>query len=53
MDHLGIAQYLTRFGLAVDDPGVLDAGKNDWLNDPRWQVLRRLVEDTLVMKDPM
>ncbi len=53
MDHLGIAQYLTRFGLAVDEPGVLDAGKNDWLNDPRWQVLRRLVEDTLVMKDPM
>jgi phenol hydroxylase P1 protein len=53
MDHLGIAQYLTRFCLAVDDPGVLDAGKNDWLNDPRWQVLRRLVEDTLVMKDPM
>ncbi len=53
MDHLGIAQYLTRFGLAVDEPGVLDAGKNDWLSDPRWQVLRRLVEDTLVMKDPM
>jgi phenol hydroxylase P1 protein len=36
MDHLGIAQYLTRFGLAVDEPGILDAGKNDWLNDPRW-----------------
>ena len=53
MDHLGIAQYLTRFGLAADDPSILDAGKNDWLNDPRWQVLRRLVEDTLVMKDPM
>jgi phenol hydroxylase P1 protein len=53
MDHLGIAQYLTRLGLAVDEPGVLDAGKNDWLNDPRWQVLRRLVEDTLVLKDPM
>lgn len=53
MDQLGIAQYLTRLGLAVDEPGVLDAGKNDWLNDPRWQVLRRLVEDTLVLKDPM
>lgn len=53
MDHLGIAQYLTRLGLAVDEPGVLDAGKDDWLNDPRWQVLRRLVEDTLVLKDPM
>lgn len=53
MDQLGIAQYLTRLGLAVDEPGVLDAGKNDWLYDPRWQVLRRLVEDTLVLKDPM
>ena len=53
MDHLGIAQYLTRLGLAVDEPGILDAGKNDWLHDPRWQVLRRLVEDTLVLKDPM
>lgn len=53
MDQLGIAQYLTRLGLAVDEPGVLEAGKNDWLNDPRWQVLRRLVEDTLVLKDPM
>jgi len=53
MDHLGVAQYLTRLGLAVDEPGVLDAGKNDWLEDPRWQVLRRLVEDTLVLQDPM
>ncbi len=53
MDHLGIAQYLTRLGLAIDEPGVLEAGKNDWLQDPRWQVLRRLVEDTLVLKDPM
>ena len=25
MDQLGIAQYLTRLGLAVDEPGVLDA----------------------------
>jgi phenol/toluene 2-monooxygenase (NADH) P1/A1 len=53
MDHLGVAQYLTRLGLAVDEPGVLEAGKNDWLEDPRWQVLRRLVEDTLVLQDPM
>ena len=53
MDHLGVAQYLTRLGLALDEPGVLEAGKNDWLGDPRWQVLRRHVEDTLVLKDPM
>lgn len=53
MDHLGVAQYLTRLGLAVDDPGVLEAGRNDWLNEPCWQPLRRLVEDTFVLKDPM
>jgi phenol/toluene 2-monooxygenase (NADH) P1/A1 len=52
LDHLGAAQYLTRLGLALDEPGVLEAGKNAWLSDPRWQVLRRYVEDTLVVKDP-
>ena len=52
MDQLGIAQYLTRLGLALDEPGVLEAGMNHWLDDPRWQVLRRHIEDTLVLKDP-
>ncbi len=52
MDHLGVAQYLTRLGLAVNEPGVLEAGKNDWLGNPHWQPLRRYVEDTLVLKDP-
>lgn len=52
MDHLGVAQYLTRLGLVMDEPGVLDAGRNDWLQAPRWQVLRRYVEDTLVLQDP-
>ena len=52
MDHLGVAQYLTRLGLALDNPHVLDEGKRQWTDDPRWQVLRRFVEDTLVVKDP-
>jgi phenol/toluene 2-monooxygenase (NADH) P1/A1 len=52
MDHLGVAQYLTRLGLALEDPHVLDEGKRQWVSDPRWQVLRRFVEDTLVIKDP-
>jgi phenol hydroxylase P1 protein len=52
MDQLGVAQYLTRLGLALDEPGVLEAGRNDWLQDPRWQPLRRLGEDTFVMTDP-
>jgi phenol/toluene 2-monooxygenase (NADH) P1/A1 len=53
MDQLGAAQFITRLGLALDEPGVLQAGKNDWLNDVRWQELRRYVEDTLVLQDPV
>ena len=52
MDNLGVAQYLTRLGLALDDPSVLDEGKAAWLNDAHWQQLRHCVEDTLVVKDP-
>ncbi|GGH67135.1 phenol hydroxylase P1 protein [Comamonas phosphati] len=52
MDHLAVAQYITRLGLALGEPGALDAGKNDWMGDPRWQPLRKLVEDTLVVNDP-
>ena len=53
MDHLGAAQYLTRLGLAMDEPGVLEAGRNDWMQAPAWQPLRILVESQLVMQDPM
>jgi phenol hydroxylase P1 protein len=52
MDQLGAAQFITRLGLALDEPGVLQAGKNDWLHDARWQGLRHYVEDTLVLQDP-
>lgn len=52
MDQLGVAQYLTRLGLVLEEPGALDAGKKDWLEDPRWQPLRRYAEDTLVVLDP-
>ena len=52
MDNLGVAQFLTRLALAMDDPSVLDEGKRAWLEDPCWQVLRRYVEDTFVLQDP-
>ena len=52
MDHLGAAQFITRLGLALEEPGALQAGKNDWLQEPQWQELRRYVEDTLVLQDP-
>lgn len=51
MDQLGIAQYLTRLGLLLGTPGELEAAKQAWLEAPAWQPLRRLVEDTWVMKD--
>jgi phenol hydroxylase P1 protein len=53
MDRLGMAQYLTRLALAVNDqdPVILDEGKALWLDDPLWQPLRRLVEDAMVQKD--
>jgi phenol hydroxylase P1 protein len=52
MDNLGVAQYLTRLGLAMAEPEVLDAGKQAWLEAPEWQGLRRYVEDSLVVQDP-
>ncbi|PUA19443.1 aromatic/alkene monooxygenase hydroxylase subunit beta [Glaciimonas sp. PCH181] len=51
MDHLGMAQYLTRVGLLLDDVAALDTAKQAWLFDAGWQELRRYVEDTFVMKD--
>ncbi len=51
MDQLGIAQYLTRMGLTLGDQAEVAAAKKAWLEQPQWQELRRLVEDTLVIKD--
>ncbi|CAM5183525.1 Phenol hydroxylase, P1 oxygenase component DmpL OS=Castellaniella defragrans (strain DSM / CCUG 39792 / 65Phen) OX=1437824 GN=BN940_04361 PE=4 SV=1 [Castellaniella denitrificans] len=53
LDHLSIAQYLTRLGLVLGGPEVLNAGKQDWMDAPGWQALRRHVEDTLVIQDPL
>lgn len=53
MDNLGIAQYLTRLALTVEGPERLDLAKVAWLTDPTWQSLRRYVEDTLVLQDPV
>ncbi|MDR1968790.1 MAG: aromatic/alkene monooxygenase hydroxylase subunit beta [Burkholderiaceae bacterium] len=51
MDQLGIAQYLSRLGLLLGTQEDLQAAKRAWLEAPAWQGLRRLVEDTWVMKD--
>ncbi|CAM4230344.1 phenol hydroxylase [Kerstersia similis] len=54
MDHLGAAQYLTRLGLLMGtDTSLLDAGKADWLEAPAWQPLRRFIEDSFIVMDPV
>ena len=53
MDQLGVAQYITRLGLAMEEPCVLDIAKQAWLDTPLWQELRHLVEDSFVVPDPM
>ena len=52
MDNLGIAQYLSRLGLALDDTDALQHGKEQWQNGKAWQGLRRFTEDTMVIRDP-
>lgn len=53
MDRLGIAQYLSRIGLMLDGNSgeALIQGKEYWMQDPMWQGLRALCEETLVTQD--
>jgi phenol/toluene 2-monooxygenase (NADH) P1/A1 len=51
MDHLGMAQYLTRLGLTLGGEEALDAGKDAWMNDAKWQGLRKFIEDCFVTED--
>jgi phenol hydroxylase P1 protein len=51
MDHLGVAQYLTRIGLVLDGPEALDTAKEGWMNGALWQPMRRHVENLLVLDD--
>jgi len=52
-DQLGMAQIISRIGLALDgQTGVsLDMAKETWLNNPAWQGVRKLIEDTFVERD--
>jgi phenol hydroxylase P1 protein len=51
MDHLAVAQYLTRICLTLDTPAELDAAKEAWISGAMWQPLRRHVENLLVVQD--
>lgn len=52
MDHLGIAQYLSRIGLVLGDADALVAAKVAWQEGEEWQPLRRYTEDSMVVRDP-
>ncbi len=53
MDRLGLAQYVSRIGLLLDSNQghSLAKAKEDWLNAPVWQGVRRLLENLFVTKD--
>jgi phenol/toluene 2-monooxygenase (NADH) P1/A1 len=51
MDRLGIAQQISRVGLAIGGEAALDVAKTAWLEASHWQPMRRYVEDSFVVKD--
>ena len=55
MDRLGMAQYISRIGLLLDgNTGEsLQQAKDVWMHDPAWQPLRRFLEDSFVVMDPV
>jgi phenol hydroxylase P1 protein len=52
MDCLAVAQYVSRIGLLLGGTEALAKAKQQWMDSETWQPLRRLVEDTLVVRDP-
>jgi phenol hydroxylase P1 protein len=52
-DHLGMAQILSRIGLDLDGQTgtALDEAKQTWMDDPVWQGVRKLIEDSFVERD--
>lgn len=53
MDRLGMAQYLSRIGLILDGNtgDSLTVAKEAWMNAERWQPMRELCENLLLIKD--
>lgn len=53
MDRLGMAQYISRIGLALDgNTGEsLQQAKEAWMNNAAWQPLRKLCEQSLTEQD--
>lgn len=54
-DRLGMAQHITKIILLLSNNEVskLDEGKEHWLSSTKWQDLRKAVEDSFIVKDPI
>ncbi|RXK13402.1 phenol hydroxylase [Halarcobacter mediterraneus] len=54
-DRLGMAQHITKMILLLSNNEVskLDEGKENWLSSSKWQGLRKAVEDSFIVKDPI
>ena len=51
MDQLGLAQFITRLAISLDEIDALAEAKQAWLEAPVWQGLRHYIEDQMVMED--
>lgn len=53
MDRLGLAQYLSRIGLLLDGNtgSSLAEAKQGWMDNPHWQGMRALCEETTTVDD--
>jgi phenol hydroxylase P1 protein len=54
-DSLAMAQHVTKTILTIsnNDTSILDSAKDIWMDDIDWQPLRELMENTMVLKDPI
>ncbi|RBQ27454.1 phenol hydroxylase [Arcobacter sp. CECT 9188] len=54
-DSLGMAQHITKIILLLSENDItkLDDGKEAWLKCPKWQGIRKAIEDSFIEKDPM
>lgn len=53
MDHLGMSQNISQIGFEIDGKTgvVLDQAKDIWMEEKSWQGIRKLIEDTFVLRD--
>src|SRR5690606_41977338 len=53
MNRHGVVHYIIRVGLLLVYDDSLDEANLAWMEDDAWHGLRRFVEDSFVVKDPV